>query len=274
MAVDSTEAYKAEIAELYSSRSSTYDNSAWHNRIARRLVDYSNLKPDSRVLDIATGTGIVAFYAAEIMNQTGSVTGVDISEGMIAVAKEKLTKSEMMNVSFEVGDGEALKFEPDSFDFIFCSSAFIWMTDLSAALNHWRTCLRRRGKLGFHAFSGEAFVTGAVAQSVLQNYGIDYSMSKATGTSEKCRALLEKAGYRNINIIEDKNGVFISLEDAKNTWVSASHPAPGQFPHPLKGVSPEILAKAREDYEKEIEKMNTENGVWNDMSTFYVYGEK
>lgn len=274
MIVDLAQQYKAEIAELYSSRSGTYDNSVWHDRIAKKLVDYANLNTGSRVLDIATGTGMVAFYAADIMNQTGSVVGVDISEGMIAVAKEKLRREKAKNICFEVSDGEALEYEPAGFDFIFCGSAFIWMTDLHAALSHWRTLLKANGKLGFHAFSEDAFVTGVVAQSVLRKYNVDYLMSKPTGTVERCRDLLGRAGYRNINIIEDKDGTSISVEDAKKTWVSTSHPAPGQFPHPLLAISPEILAQARKDYEKEIEKLNTAKGIWNDMTTFYVYGEK
>ena len=274
MSVDSPHTYKAEIADLYSGRSSTYDNSAWHDRIAKKLVDNADLKPSSRVLDIATGTGMVAFYASNLMNQTGSVIGIDISEGMIAVAQEKLRKEKTKNLSFVIGDGEALEFEPSSFDYIFCSSAFIWMTDLLAALNHWRTLLSANGKLGLHMFSEKAFVTGAVAQSVLEKYGIEYLMSKPTGTVEKCRELLETAGDRNINVIEDKAGTFMTLEEARTSWITASHPAPGQFPHPLKNVSPETLAQAREDYEKEIVKLNTENGVWNDMTTYHVYGEK
>jgi len=145
---------------------------------------------------------------------------------------------------------------------------------LHAALIHWRTRLRPGGKVGFHAFSENAFVTGAVAQSVLQKYGVNYLMNKPTGTVEKCRMLLDKAGYKNIDIKVEEDGAFMSLEEAKNSWVSASHPAPGQFPHPLKDLSPELLASAQADYEQEIEKLGSSNGVWNDMTTFYVYGER
>jgi len=173
-----------------------------------------------------------------------------------------------------MGDGEDLKYEPDSFDIIFCGSAFIWMSDLLSTLGHWKKHLKPGGKIGFHAFSENAFVTGAVAQAVLQKYGVNYLMNKPTGTPEKCRNLLDKAGYRNIDIKVDKNGTFMRMEEAKNSWVSASYPAPGQFPHPLKDLSFEQVASARADYEAEIEKSNTSEGVWNDMTTFYVYGEK
>ena len=64
--------YKQAIANLYSRRSGTYDDSEWHDRMARRLVDYANITADSKVLDIATGTGMVAFYAAAKVGTQGS----------------------------------------------------------------------------------------------------------------------------------------------------------------------------------------------------------
>lgn len=271
---DQTETYKKEIADFYSGRAQTYDGSEWHDRIARMLVDYSNIGVGARVLDIATGTGMVALYAASKVGLSGSVIGIDISEGMIKRAKAKIGNTETPNVRFELGDGEALSYAPNSFDYIFCGSAFIWMTNLHAALVHWRTRLRPSGKVGFHAFSDSAFVTGIVAQSVLSKYEVSYLMSKPTGSVEKCQELLEQSGFRNIEIKIDADGAYISLEEAKSSWVSVAVPAPGQFPHPLTTLTPAQLVYAQTDYEQEIEKLNTQNGVWNDMTTFYVFGEK
>jgi ubiquinone/menaquinone biosynthesis C-methylase UbiE len=197
---DQARAYKEEIAGLYSKRSQTYDGSEWHDRIARKLVDYSNMTAGSQVLDIATGTGMVALYAASQVGPRGSVIGIDISEGMIARAKTKLNNAKIPNVRFEFGDGEALSFAPNSFDYIFCGSAFIWLTDIHAALVHWRARLKPNGKVGFHAFSENAFVTGVVAQSVLAKYGVSYLMSKPTGSIQKCQELLEQSNFRNVDI--------------------------------------------------------------------------
>ncbi len=274
MNIDQVRDYKNEIAGYYSSRSQAYDSSIWHDQIARKLVDCSNITIGSQVLDIATGTGMVALYAASKVGLLGSVVGIDISEGMIKKAKTKADASGMLNVQFELGDGEALRFAPNSFDYIFCSSAFIWMTDLHATLVHWKSRLRPKGKLGFHAFSENAFVTGVVAQSVLAKHGVSYLMNKPTGSVEKCQELLQKSGFRNIDVVVDADGGFISLEQAKGSWVSSSCPAPGQFPHPLAGMPFEMLACVQVDYEHELEKLNTQKGIWNDMTTFYVFGEK
>ncbi len=217
---------------------------------------------------------MVAFYAATKVGTHGSVIGIDISEGMIEIANSKLKTFEMPNVGFALGDGEALDFEENSFDYILCGSAFIWMSDIESALAHWRTRLKDCGKVGFHAFSESAFVEGVTAQSVLQKYGVSYLMSKLTGSVDKCKELMKRAGYRNIDIKVDSNGSYIDLAEAKGLWVSASHPAPGQYPHPMAEMTPEQLIDARADFERELEKLNTEHGIWNDMTTFHVLGDK
>ncbi len=217
---------------------------------------------------------MVALYAASKVGQNGSVLGVDISEGMLKTARANAMAAGIANVSFEVGDGEDLGFPPASFDNIFCGSAFIWMTDLVATLIHWRELLKPDGQLGFQAFSENAFVSSVVAQAVLTQYGVDYRMSKPTGTVEKCHALLERAGYRNIHVEADAGSAYIGLDEAKSMWVSLAHPAPGQFPHPLSKLTPAQLISAQAQYDKELEKRNTEKGIMNDLTTFYVFGEK
>lgn len=271
---DQAPAYKKEIADLYSARSPSYDDSAWHARAARKLVDLAHVTPGSRILDIATGTGMLAFYAAAQTGPQGAVLGIDIAAGMLAQAQAKLASCAIKNLRFAPGDGEALDLPPDSFDFIFCSSAFIWMSDLDAALAHWKKFLQPGGKLGLHAFAENAFITGVVAQTVLLKFGVNYLMSKPTGTVEKCQHLLTRAGFKNVAVEVDRDGAFISLADAKRAWVGLAHPAPGQFPHPLAALTVAQLADAQADYERALEKLATPEGVWNDMTTFYVFGEK
>jgi ubiquinone/menaquinone biosynthesis C-methylase UbiE len=269
---DQIKAYKTEVADYYSQRSSNYDAIEWHEQIARKLVDLSNIHPGAQVLDIATGTGMVALYAATRVGAAGSVIGIDISTGMLEKAKSKAAG--LKNVRFELGDGEAPGFPSDSFDFIFCSAAFILMPDLHAALVHWKKLLKPDGKLGLHAFSENSFVSGVVAQAVLSRFGVNYLMSKPTGTVGKCRRLLEQAGYRNIDLIVDAESTYVSLDEAKRDWVGSMRPAPGQFPHPLACLTPRQLAQARAEYDAALEKINTKDGIENNMTTYYVYGEK
>ena len=266
--------YKQEIADLYTRRSQTYDNSDWHLQTARRVVEYGRVSSGQQILDMATGTGHVAIAAAEIVGSQGRVIGVDISSGMLDIARSKAQKLSLKNTEFILADAEVLDFPVNSCDRIFCASAFIWMSDLHAALTHWHKFLKPGGILGIHAFADTAFVCGVVTQKVAAKYGISFNMSKPTGTVEKCRSLLEQAGFKDIEIKIQQDGSYISLEKAKAMWAGSSHPAPGQYPPPLSTLSTEQLAQAKAEFENELESLQTERGIWNDITTIYVFGRK
>ena len=266
--------YKQEIADLYTRRSQNYDNSDWHLQIAQRLVEYGRVSCGQQVLDIATGTGNVAIAAAQIVGAEGRVIGVDISAGMLDVARNKAQDLSLNNTEFLLADAETLDFPGNSCDRIFCASAFIWMSDLHAALTHWHKFLKPGGILGIHAFADTAFVGGVVTQKVAEKYGISFSMSKPTGTVEKCHRLLEQAGFEEIEIKIEQDGSYISLEKAKAMWAGNSHPAPGQYPPPLSTLSSEQLAQVKAEFEAELEALKSEQGVWNDITIFYVFGRK
>lgn len=267
--------YKQQVANLYSSRSSSYDNGDWHPRIAQRLVEYAQLDPGQQVLDIATGTGIVAIEAAQIIGTEGRVIGVDISAGMLDVAKRKSETLGLSNIEFLLADAEDLNFPDNSFDHVFCSSAFIWMSDLIGVLKLWHKLIKPGGLLSFHAFADTAFVGGVVAQKVLENYGISLLLNRTTGTVDKCYDLLQQAGFEKINIKTEQDGSYISLEQAKRMWPgSGSCPAPGQYPNPLLELSSKQLTQAKAEFDAELETLNTEQGIWNDITIFYTFGRK
>jgi hypothetical protein len=141
--------YKQQIADLYSGRSAGYDNGIWHPRIAHRLVEYANIQPGQKVLDLATGT------------------------------------------------------------------------------------------------------------------------------VEKCHDLLYQAGFESIDIKTEPEGKYISLEKAQSMWAgNPSFPTPGQYPNPLLQLTSEQLVQAKVDFDAELERLQTPQGIWDDGTIFYVFGQK
>lgn len=71
----------------------------------RFVLDYIDLKPGHKVLDLGTGTGVLIPYIAERIGPEGKITAVDYSEGMLSRAKEKykdiLPPPEFMSLDFE-----------------------------------------------------------------------------------------------------------------------------------------------------------------------------
>jgi len=75
-----------------------------------RVVNFTNAQKDSRILDVATGTGQQAFTFAK---KGYEVVGIDLSEAMLNVAKKK---NKFRNAKFEVADATNLPFDDSSFD--------------------------------------------------------------------------------------------------------------------------------------------------------------
>jgi demethylmenaquinone methyltransferase/2-methoxy-6-polyprenyl-1,4-benzoquinol methylase len=83
-------------------------------RWRRRAVELTGARPGDRLLDVATGTGKVAADLHARAQPGGSVLGVDISPGMIAVARRRYAGR--LGLEFVVGDALALPTQDATFD--------------------------------------------------------------------------------------------------------------------------------------------------------------
>lgn len=112
---------KEEVAEMFNNISKRYDflnhflsmgiDRLWRKKAVKQLKD---LQPQS-ILDIATGTG--DFALALLKLEPKEVVGVDISEGMLQVGREKMKKKGVDNIiRMELGDSEKLQFDDNRFD--------------------------------------------------------------------------------------------------------------------------------------------------------------
>lgn len=113
---------KQQVADMFNNISGTYDflnhfmslgiDILWRRKAIRLL---KSSKPQY-VLDVATGTGDFALEAVKLLNPA-KVIGIDISQGMLDVAKEKIAKKQLQHqLEVQLGDSEQLHFEADTFD--------------------------------------------------------------------------------------------------------------------------------------------------------------
>lgn len=120
---DSELGKKEQVSEMFDAISGGYDNlnrvislgmdKSWRKKVIKTIINH---KPKN-VLDIATGTGDLAISLAE-KGLTG-ITGVDISEGMLDVARKKVTDKNLSDrITLKYGDAENLPFDENHFDAI------------------------------------------------------------------------------------------------------------------------------------------------------------
>jgi len=72
----------------------------------------------AEILDLCCGTGDWAFALNEAVGPTGQVTGVDFSEEMLTVAKEKAQKKQQTQIQWQTGNAMALSFPDEHFDYV------------------------------------------------------------------------------------------------------------------------------------------------------------
>ena len=95
------------------------------------------------VLDVGCGTGIVARTAADLVAPAGSVTGLDLNEAMLTVARRVRP-----DVAWRQGDACALPFDEQTFDVVLSQMALMFVPDRTAALGEMGRVVKQGGAVG------------------------------------------------------------------------------------------------------------------------------
>jgi len=114
-------------------------------RWRRALVAAVDVRPGQRVLDVATGTGLVAH---ELADRGADVVGLDQSEAMLAVARERLGD----RVTFVRGEAERLPFADAEFDALTFTYLLRYVDDRAATMRELARVVRPRGRIGMVEF--------------------------------------------------------------------------------------------------------------------------
>jgi len=114
----------------------------------RWAVVHARLQPGDRALDVATGTGDIAFALARRVGPEGEVVGVDFSDGMLDLAGSKARAQGVAGfVRFQWADALELPFEDGEFDAATVGFAGRNVTDLSRFFSEMRRVVRPGGKV-------------------------------------------------------------------------------------------------------------------------------
>jgi ubiquinone/menaquinone biosynthesis C-methylase UbiE len=126
MSTSETFQLSLDAAEAYESRFVPALFREW----AGFLVEHAGVRPGQRVLDVACGTGIVARTAADLTGEPGAVTGLDLNDAMLTVARRLRP-----DIGWQQADAAELPFPDDSFDVVLCQSGLMFFPDVPKALS-------------------------------------------------------------------------------------------------------------------------------------------
>jgi SAM-dependent methyltransferase len=115
--------------------------------IADILIDRAKIRSGERVLDVGCGSGSTTFAFAKAVGPGGNVTGIDISEPMLARARE-VTPADAP-VEFALADATIYPFTPESFDLLASRFGVMFFADPALSFTNLRKGMRRTGRLAF-----------------------------------------------------------------------------------------------------------------------------
>ncbi|MDB5123148.1 MAG: ubiE 3 [Mucilaginibacter sp.] len=210
---------KQQVADMFNNISKTYDflnhflslgiDIIWRKKAINEL---KNDKP-KLILDVATGTGDFAFEALSILNPE-KIIGVDISQGMLDIAQQKINKRNLAG-RFEVklGDSEKLPFEANEFDAVTVAYGVRNFENLESGLADIQRVLKPGGKAVVLEFSKPRafpvkqlytfyfnYITPAVGKLFSKDaraYTYLPESVAAFPDGKTFTALMEKAGFKN-----------------------------------------------------------------------------
>jgi ubiquinone/menaquinone biosynthesis C-methylase UbiE len=170
--------------------------------LAADLIDVASPQAGERVLDVACGTGTVSRLAVGRVGTSGSVTGLDLNAGMLAVARAR-TPAEM-RISWHEGRAERLPLPDGVFDLVLCQLGLQFFSERAGALYEMWRVLAPGGRLIFNVPGPTPAVFTILEELLRQHAGEQAAAFVRAVFSLYDRAvlteLLASAGFQAVSI--------------------------------------------------------------------------
>ena len=211
------------------------------------IIKALNIKNNDVVLDIASGTGEPALSIAAIA-KNGEVYATDLSEEMLALARNYADERDINNIEFKVADVSNLPFKNNFFDKISCRMGFMFFPDMQLATNEMFRVCKSGGKIAICVWAAaEHNDWYTTMMKVLSNHiEIPKSPADAPGIF-RCakpgliKQLFENAGFKNVK--EETLSGEIDFGTAENYWLNRTEMSESVV---------NLLSKASEETRKKI----------------------
>jgi SAM-dependent methyltransferase len=169
-------------------------------QLVPRVLSAARLRSGLRVLDVATGTGLVARAAAAAVGPSGHVTATDIAPAMLEQARENL--ADLGNISFRIENAQGLSFDNASFDAVICGLGIMFFPDPPCAVAEFYRVLRAGGYAAISANPDAARTLVLRVLVAIDRHAHSQNLRSGPvtfkGQEPRLRALFETAGFRDV----------------------------------------------------------------------------
>nr|WP_294525440.1 methyltransferase domain-containing protein [uncultured Rhodopila sp.] len=228
-------------------------------KVGSQLAAALEIAPGEHVLDVGSGTGLLAGHVFDLVGPAGSVTGIDPLPLRIEIAKQRRNPA----IRFEVGNAYDLsRFADASFDVVLLNAVFHWLPEKLEPLRQFARVLAPGGRLGIATGSREhRNVLHTVKARVLARAPFDRYPEGQDGVAhhisvEELDALLKQAGFvtKTIDVVANPHH-FADGDAAVRFWEASS------FGNSIGHLPVSIRAAARKAIADELDALRTADGI-------------
>jgi ubiquinone/menaquinone biosynthesis C-methylase UbiE len=222
------------------------------------MLEIANISVGEKLIDIACGSGLVSFRAAEQTGNSGFVLGNDISDGMINICRQIAAEKKLSNIAFERMDAEELKVNDNEYDAALCALGLMYVPDPLKALKEMYRVIKPGGRAvalvwGQRDHCGWAEIFGIVDRRVASEV---CPMFFNLGNKDMLKRNFEAAGFAEIS--SEKMNVELEYDSDEDACGAAF--AGGPVALAYNKFSKQIKEEAHAEYIDSIKSYRINNG--------------
>jgi len=242
-------------------KAASYYQASWQKQLLpaqEKLMQFANIQAGEKAIDIACGTGLVTFRAAEKVSENGFVLGTDISDKMVELATATAKQKNYSQVKFERMDAEELSVADNTFDVALCALGLMYVPDpLNGLKEMWRVL--KQGGRGVAAVWGKRDNCGwaEIFEIVDKRVASEVCpMFFNTGNDTVMEKLFTAAAFSDITTERISTQLeYVSAEDACGAAFAG-----GPVALAYHKFSPEVKEEAHTEYLDSIKEFKYSNG--------------
>jgi ubiquinone/menaquinone biosynthesis C-methylase UbiE len=245
--------------------------------VANEMIKAINPKDTDFVLDIAGGTGEPGFTIASML-KNGKIVITDLSDKMLAIAKESAKERGINNIETRVCDVSELPFSDNTFDAISCRFGFMFFPDMLLAAKEMVRVLKPGGRLAVAVWSGpeKNFWITAIGGTINRNMQLSPPPPEAPGMFRCAKegllqGLFQQAGLKNTSEKEVLGKLRTRTSDAY--WDMMTEVA-APFVAALSKADDAMKEKIKSEVYQALNQKYPDGDVIIDSSALVIYGEK
>jgi ubiquinone/menaquinone biosynthesis C-methylase UbiE len=272
---------KDRISGIFTRASKTFgeDEPRFFSYFGKQLVNFTEIKKESNILDIAAGRGAIAIPLSKKLNLNDKITCIDISEGMVNELTSDVKARNISNIQVMKMDAESIDFPDKTFDFVFCGFGLFFFPTLEKAFLEIKRVLKDNGKLIVSSWLNDPSRPLKWYSDIINKYvpeDKEENDNQEENTGEKYEFFTEK-GLKNIFSKFGLTNIKVSTEEKEFVYKTKEAFWKKSWSHGGRTSLEKISQERMNDFKKEVydglsEKMD-KDGFHHLMKVIYASGE-